>query len=126
MRLGLESGLAASGWDGSDAGHVLHGAILYLTTQVDSGTTCPMTMTYAALPALRAEPAVADEWIPRITGARYDPAVRPASETAGVTIGMAMTEKQGGSDVRANTSRATPTSEQIGRASCRDRVWQYV
>src|SRR3546814_11508400 len=71
-----------------------------------------MTMTYAAVPALRAEPAVADEWIPRITGARYDPAVRPAIEKAGVTIGMAMTEKQGGSDVRANTSRATPTSDQ--------------
>lgn len=111
MRLGLESGFAASGWDGSAAGNVLHAAILYLTTQADSGTTCPMTMTYAAVPALRAEQAVADEWVPRITGARYDPAVRPASEKAGVTIGMAMTEKQGGSDVRANTSRATPTDE---------------
>ena len=112
MRLGLESGFAASGWDGSEAGHVLHGAILYLTTQVDSGTTCPMTMTYAAVPALRAEPAVADEWVPRITSARYDPSVRPASDKTGVTIGMAMTEKQGGSDVRANTSRAAPTGVQ--------------
>lgn len=111
MRLGLESGFAASGWDGSEAGHVLHGAILYLTTQADQGTTCPMTMTYAAVPALRAEPAVADEWVPRILAARYDPAVRPASEKAGVTIGMAMTEKQGGSDVRANTSRATSTGD---------------
>ncbi|MGC1469150.1 MAG: acyl-CoA dehydrogenase family protein, partial [Sphingorhabdus sp.] len=109
MQLGLESGFAASGWDGSAAGHVLHGAVLYLTTQADSGTSCPMTMTYAAVPALRAEATVADEWVPRITGARYDPAARPASEKAGVTIGMAMTEKQGGSDVRANTSRAAPT-----------------
>jgi putative acyl-CoA dehydrogenase len=90
---------------------VLHGAILYLTTQADAGTTCPMTMTHAAVPALRAEPAVADEWVPRITAARYDPAVRPAGEKAGVTIGMAMTEKQGGSDLRANTSRATPTGD---------------
>ncbi|KUO50978.1 MAG: DNA alkylation response protein [Sphingomonadales bacterium BRH_c42] len=111
MRLGLENGFAASGWDGSDAGHVLHAAILYLTTQADQGTTCPMTMTYAAVPALRAEQAVAEEWLPRITGARYDPAVRPASDKAGVTIGMAMTEKQGGSDVRANTARAAPTGD---------------
>src|SRR3546814_16884641 len=93
MRMGLESGFAASGWDGSEAGHVLHGAILYLTTQADQGTTCPMTMTYAAVPALRAQPAVADEWVPRILAARYDPAVRPASEKAGVTNGMAMTTR---------------------------------
>ena len=108
MRLGLESGIASVAWDGSPAGHVAHAAILFLTGQADSGTSCPMTMTYAAVPALRAEPRVADEWVPRITAGRYDPAVRPAAEKAGVTIGMAMTEKQGGSDVRANTTRAEP------------------
>jgi len=112
MRLGLDSGFALAAWDGSAHGHALHSAILFLTGQADSGTSCPMTMTYAAVPALRAEPAVADVWVPRIAAGRYDPAVRPAAEKAGVTIGMAMTEKQGGSDVRANTTRAEPTGEE--------------
>ena len=111
MRLGLDSGFAASAWDGSARGHTLHAAILFLTGQADSGTSCPMTMTYAAVPALRAEQAVADVWVPRIAAGRYDPSVRPAADKAGVTIGMAMTEKQGGSDVRANTTRAEPTDE---------------
>lgn len=111
MRLGLESGLASVAWDGTPAGHVAHAAILFLTGQADSGTSCPMTMTYAAVPALRAEGGVAVEWAPRITAGRYDPASRPAVEKAGVTIGMAMTEKQGGSDVRANTTRAEPAGD---------------
>ena len=111
MRLGLESGFASVAWDGTDTGHVAHAAILYLTGQADSGTSCPMTMTYAAVPALAATPEVAATWVPRITAGRYDSAARPAAEKAGVTIGMAMTEKQGGSDVRANTTRAEPTGE---------------
>lgn len=109
MRLGLDNGFAAVAWNGEAAGHVGHAAVLYLTSQVDNGTTCPMTMTYAAVPALACEPAVADEWIPRVRSGKYDPAFRPATEKTGVTIGMAMTEKQGGSDVRANTTRAVPT-----------------
>jgi len=111
MRLGLESGFASAAWDGTANGHALHAATLMLSTQPDAGTTCPMTMTYAAVAALGAEPDVAAEWTPRILAGRYDPAVRPASEKAGVTIGMAMTEKQGGSDVRANTTRAMPAPD---------------
>ncbi|MEQ1725797.1 MAG: acyl-CoA dehydrogenase family protein [Sphingopyxis sp.] len=111
MALGLDSGLAAVAWDGTPRGHLAHAAILFLTGQADSGTSCPMTMTYAAVPALGAAPSVAEDWVPRITVARYDPACRPAAEKAGVTIGMAMTEKQGGSDVRANTSRAEPAGD---------------
>lgn len=111
MKLGLESGFASVAWDGRPAGHVAHAAILFLTGQADSGTSCPMTMTYAAMPALRVEADVAAEWGPRLLVGRYDPAVRPAEEKAGVTIGMAMTEKQGGSDVRANTTRAMPVGE---------------
>lgn len=111
MRNGLENGFASVAWTGQDAGHVAHAATLYLVSQVDCGTTCPMTMTYASVPSLQAEEAVAHEWVPRIQSGKYDPAVRPASEKAGVTIGMAMTEKQGGSDVRANTTRAAPTGE---------------
>ena len=111
MTLGLEAGLASVAWNGTPAGHVAHAAILFLTGQADSGTSCPMTMTYAAVPALGIEPAVAEAWVPRILAGRYDPACRPAPEKTGVTIGMAMTEKQGGSDVRANSSRAEPAGE---------------
>jgi putative acyl-CoA dehydrogenase len=111
MALGLESGFAAIAWNGGAAGHVAHTGILFLTTQIDSGTSCPMTMTYAAVPALRAEPAIAEEWVPRILSGHYDPAVKPAAAKRGVTIGMAMTEKQGGSDVRANTTRAAAVGD---------------
>ena len=111
MQLGLESGFAALPWQNIAAGHVCHAALVFMLQHVDSGTTCPMTMTYAAVPALRAEPSVAEAWIPRIVAGRYDPAWRPAHEKSGVTIGMAMTEKQGGSDVRANTTRAEPALE---------------
>lgn len=108
MALGLDNGVAAVAWDGTRSGHTLHAAISFILGQVDAGTSCPMTMTYAAVPALRAEPAVADVWVPRITASRYDPVSRPAAEKTGVTIGMAMTEKQGGSDLRANSTRAEP------------------
>ncbi|MDP9139135.1 MAG: acyl-CoA dehydrogenase family protein [Pseudomonadota bacterium] len=89
-------------------GHVAHMALEYLLVQADAGVCCPITMTYAALPALRKHPALAGEWQPRITAASYDARCIPAAEKTGVTIGMAMTEKQGGSDVRANTTRAQP------------------
>ena len=107
MKLGLESGIASVAWSGVEAGHVLHTAIEFLMAQAEPGVCCPMTMTYAALAALRHEPSVAKVWEPRILAGKYDPASRPANEKDGVTIGMAMTEKQGGSDVRANTTRAT-------------------
>ncbi|WP_300545375.1 acyl-CoA dehydrogenase family protein [Maricaulis sp.] len=111
MRLGLDAGLSSCAWSEGKAGHVLHSAMLFLMTQADAGVVCPMSMTYAAVAALRAEPAVAGEWEPRIAVGRYDPRFIPADEKAGVTVGMAMTEKQGGSDVRANTTRAVPLGE---------------
>ena len=118
MALGVETGVASVAWTDAvgrrSAGHVAHAAMLFLTGQPDAGTSCPMTMTYAAVPALSIEPAVRDEWVPRIVAGRYDPAVRPAEDKAGVTIGMAMTEKQGGSDVRANSTRAEPIGERDG------------
>ena len=114
MALGLNFGLASVAWDGTPAGHVAHAATLFLTGQPDAGTSCPMTMTYASVPALSVEPAVRDDWVPRILAGRYDPAVRPAGEKAGVTIGMAMTEKQGGSDVRANATTAEPIADDAG------------
>lgn len=106
MRLGLEGGVSGAAWNAEKAGHTLHASLLYLMTQADAGTVCPMSMTYAVVPALRAEPAVAAEWEPRVTSGRYDLQFIPAAEKTGATMGMAMTEKQGGSDVRANTTRA--------------------
>ncbi len=87
-------------------GHVAHMALEYMLVQAEAGVCCPITMTYAAVPALRRAPALAAEWEPRITATEYDPRCIPADEKAGATMGMAMTEKQGGSDVRAATTRA--------------------
>ena len=110
MRLGLEAGVSSIAWTAASGGHAAHAALLYLMTAADAGVCCPFSMTYASMPALRREPELAESWEPKITAAHYDPTSRPAVEKAGVTIGMAMTEKQGGSDVRANTTRATALS----------------
>jgi putative acyl-CoA dehydrogenase len=106
MALGLQAGVSGAAWTVPRAGHALHAALLFLMGQADYGVSCPMSMTYASVPALRAEPSVAAEWIPRVTAADYDERFIPAAEKRAATIGMAMTEKQGGSDVRANTTRA--------------------
>jgi putative acyl-CoA dehydrogenase len=82
--------------------------MMMLAHQIESGHTCPISMTYASLPSLRLEPDIAAEWEPLIKSTAYDPSFRPATQKKGVLIGMAMTEKQGGSDVRANTTRAKP------------------
>ena len=76
--------------------------------QVEAGHGCPITMTFAATPCLRLQPDLASEWLPKIHARVYDPRNVPVARKSGVTIGMAMTEKQGGSDVRANTTRAMP------------------
>jgi putative acyl-CoA dehydrogenase len=110
MRLGLEAGYAAGPWTGGT--HLTHAAQVYLASQVEPGTCCPMTMTYAAVPALRAAaPDLAAHWVPKLTTCAYDPSVAPLSAKRAATLGMAMTEKQGGSDVRANTTRAEPAGE---------------
>ena len=108
MELGLNSGVASVAWITDEGGHVCHAALLYLLSQADQGVCCPFSMTYACVPTLRHQPDLAAEWEPRITAARYDRRCLPAGEKTGVTLGMAMTEKQGGSDVRANTTRALP------------------
>ena len=108
MELGLSGGVASLAWTAKAGGHVAHAAILHMMAQVEQGVCCPMTMTYAALPALRHQPEIAAAWTPRITGGVYDPSSQPAAKKRGATIGMAMTEKQGGSDVRANTTKAIP------------------
>jgi putative acyl-CoA dehydrogenase len=86
--------------------HVGHFALLALFTEAEAGTMCPINMTYASVATLRSEPAVARPWLDALLGGEYDPDLRPISQKRGITLGMAMTEKQGGSDVRANTTKA--------------------
>ena len=109
MQTAIEHGLHSSPWTDPRAGaHVARAAHTYLQTQVEAGHGCPITMTFAAIPALRHTSGLAALWEPRITARVYDPRNVPDTQKAGLTIGMAMTEKQGGSDVRANTTRAYP------------------
>jgi putative acyl-CoA dehydrogenase len=109
MKTAIEHGLHSSPWTEPGPGaHVARAARCYLHTQVEAGHGCPVTMTFAAVPSLRTTPELARLWEPRITARVYDPRNVPDGEKRGVTIGMAMTEKQGGSDVRANSTRAYP------------------
>ena len=109
MRLSVGHALHALPWREPRPGaHVARAAMFFLVSQVEAGHGCPISMTYSGVPALRVEPELAREWEPRLTSTHYDPAYRPATEKSGAVCGMAMTEKQGGSDVRANTTRAEP------------------
>ena len=94
--------------------HVVRGALAFLHTHADPGSGCPLTMTFASVPAISVQPDVAKRWLPLILSNRYDGSNKPWYEKSGVTIGMAMTEKQGGSDVRANSTIATPVNESGG------------
>jgi putative acyl-CoA dehydrogenase len=109
MRLAVQHGIHSLPWANPRTGtHVARAALAMLALENEAGHICPISMTYSAVPVLRQCPTLAREWEPRIHSTTYNPAFRPASEKAGVLIGMAMTEKQGGSDVRANLTRAEP------------------
>ncbi|MCC7183418.1 MAG: acyl-CoA dehydrogenase family protein [Rhodocyclaceae bacterium] len=96
---------------------VVRAAMNMLRHQVDEGTSCPISMTYAAMPTLSLEPAIAHSWAPRMLSSEYDPRDRPMDTKKGVLVGMAMTERQGGSDVRANIAMARPL-DKPGRGEC--------
>jgi putative acyl-CoA dehydrogenase len=108
MKAAMRYGVHGFAWRNANraGAHVARAALLYLSTQADAGTCCPLSMTYAAIPALRHAPELAGEWVPKLTSTEYDPRSLPFAQKTGCTIGMGMTEKQGGSDVRANTTRA--------------------
>jgi len=113
MARSMKAGLHCSIWEhAGDAmtprGHVARAARLYMLTQTESGHMCPLTMTSASLGALRLAPDIARAWLPKITGRAYDPELKPWWEKTAATLGMGMTEPQGGTDVRANTTGATP------------------
>ena len=88
--------------------HVQRAAGFMLFTELEPSVLCPISMTYAVTPALKGNEAIYKDWAPQLTSRAYDPALKLWKDKAGVTMGMGMTEKQGGSDVRANTTRATP------------------
>jgi putative acyl-CoA dehydrogenase len=111
MQAAIEHGVAGLSWAQPQAGaHVARAALSYLHSQAEPGTSCPLTMTHAAVPVLHREPALRD-WAGKTAAFHYDARDVPITSKRGVTIGMGMTEKQGGSDVRANTTTATALAE---------------
>jgi putative acyl-CoA dehydrogenase len=105
----VSAGLTAA-WS-RPGGQLRRAAAFLVWTQVEAGHGCPVSMTHSAVPALRATPGLAAVWEPLLTSRAYDPVLRPVEEKRGALAGMGMTEKQGGSDVRANTTRAEPLRE---------------
>jgi putative acyl-CoA dehydrogenase len=109
MTLGVEHELHSLPWTSSEPfAHTARAALYMTAMQAEAGYACPITMTFAAIPALRAQPELAAEWEPLLTSRSYDGRLIQASEKGSAIAGMAMTEKQGGSDVRANTTVAYP------------------
>ncbi len=109
MATAVGQGLHGPPWlDDAPGAHVARAARFYVWTQAEAGHSCPISMTYAAIPPLRHEPALASRFAPLLASRTYDPGLRAPDGKAGLLAGMAMTEKQGGSDVRANTTRAVP------------------
>jgi putative acyl-CoA dehydrogenase len=112
MQVAVGHGLAGAPWGVDRPGaHVARAAGFITWQQVDPGHFCPVSMTYSVVPALRHAPDLSAEWQPRLVARAYDPRNVPAREKPGVLAGMGMTEKQGGSDVRANTTRAEPAGD---------------
>ena len=112
METAIASGLHAAPWvDTRPGAHVVRAAKFIVWTSVEPGHLCPMSMTYAVVPSLAESPELLAEWLPRLASPIYDPAFLPATQKRGITAGMALTEKQGGSDVRANSTVAVPDGE---------------
>ena len=112
MSMLIGAGAHSRPWQEPRPGAQVARAAQYLLFgQVENGAQCPVTMTFASVPALRRHPRLAAEWLPKILSNDYDPRSLPVAQKRGALVGMGMTEKQGGSDVRANTTRATPLPE---------------
>jgi putative acyl-CoA dehydrogenase len=122
MDVAVTEGLAGAPWaDPRDGAHVARAAGLFTWSQVEAGHSCPITMTYAVVPALRNAPDLAATYEPLLTSRAYDPGLRAPLTKRGLLAGMGMTEKQGGSDVRANSTVATPAGD--GTFRLRGHKW---
>ena len=123
MSWAIGSGVAGLSWRQPQQGaHVARAALSYLHNQAEPGSSCPLTMTHAAVPVLQREPGLA-LWASKASVPRYDPRDVPMSDKPGITLGMGMTEKQGGTDVRANTTTATPVGD--GGYTLRGHKWFF-
>ncbi|WP_190142422.1 acyl-CoA dehydrogenase family protein [Streptomyces glebosus] len=112
MTVAVEHGLHAAPWaDGRSGAHLVRAAKFYVWSQAEAGHGCPISMTYAAVPALRSAPELAAQYEPLLAARSYDFGLRAPLTKSGLIAGMSMTEKQGGSDVRANTTRAVPAGD---------------
>ena len=111
MRTAVAHGLHGAPWSDERTGAHVARAAKFMVWNVDAGHTCPISMTYAVVPALRANPALSAQLEPLLTNRTYDPGLRDPATKRGLVAGMSMTEKQGGSDVRANTTTASPQSD---------------
>ena len=110
MCVAVTSGLHAAPWlDREPNAHLRRAAKFFVWSQVEGGHLCPISMTHAAVPALEHAPALAPEWIGKLAARCYDPRLVPVAEKEAAIVGMGMTERQGGSDVRSNQTRATRT-----------------
>jgi putative acyl-CoA dehydrogenase len=122
LRLGVEHGLHAYPWADPEPGaHVARAARFLTLAYAEAGVGCPLSMTYAAVPALRADPSLAAEWESLLSSRVYEPGLRVATDKAGALSGMALTERQGGSDVRANETTAEPLAD--GGYALNGRKW---
>ncbi|MCU4181176.1 acyl-CoA dehydrogenase family protein [Bosea sp. BH3] len=111
MELAFGSGVHSLAWSANRSGaHAARAALSYVWNQIENGVGCPTGMAYSSLPALRLVPAIRAEWEASLLAEAYDPRPVPVAEKAAVTMGMALTEKQGGSDLRANATRAVPVN----------------
>ncbi|WEX11721.1 acyl-CoA dehydrogenase family protein [Chelativorans sp. AA-79] len=119
MRRSVGAGLHSSIWEDSEGEkgqrHQARAARFYLTAQLECGHLCPITMTSAALAALMSNPTLFRAWAPRVIARKYDHSNKPAAQKQGVTLGMGMTERQGGTDVRTNTTAAEPAGDGLFR-----------
>jgi putative acyl-CoA dehydrogenase len=112
LTIALAAGLHSSPWAKPQAGaHVARAAGTYMLTQIESGVYCPIAMTYGSVPTLRQAQTLAQQWLPVIFKPHYDPRFIPIGEKTGALVGMGMTENQGGSDLRTNTTRAEPAGD---------------
>jgi putative acyl-CoA dehydrogenase len=122
MMTATRYGLHASPWlDPSPHAHLSRAAKFYVWSQVEAGHGCPISMTYASVPALRHNATLANEWVPKLAARSYDPRLTPIAKKQSALCGMGMTEKQGGSDVRSNQTRATATRD--GNYLLRGHKW---
>jgi putative acyl-CoA dehydrogenase len=123
MRISVEHETHSLAWTSANPGkYAARSVLAYLKQQTDEGTSCPLTMTFAVVPSLKIEPKIADFWLPKVLSNEYDARFLPTAEKRGATFGMAMTEPQGGSDVRANITFAEKLNDR-GEYKVTGRKW---